>query len=307
MSKEIPKIKGLCPLLVGGYMKKKQLIPLILTCCILAGCGTQTKNRLQINKSHSTTTKSTESSVIPSSSEEEKAKIDRSKEYVYKNNPNLTPVNYDSPALLGITEDAGVAYRDKLYFICDSPTYWMWPMGLLGGGKETKQIWTGPEGTQTLAYQSTYKILDPYDKKQKLIVDVVKEHKPEYIVIAMGVNGISFMDEKAFTKEYTDLINKIQTVSPYTNILCSSIYPITKAYKHWGSITNDTITKANSWILKIAEDTGVHYIDTYSAIVDDDGQAKKELMMKDGLHPNEEGLKEILNYIRTHAYIPKKK
>ena len=44
-----------------------------------------------------------------------------------------------------------------------------------------------------------------------------------------------------------------------------------------------------------------------SSIVDDDGQAKKELMMKDGLHPNEEGLKEILNYIRTHAYIPKKK
>lgn len=245
--------------------------------------------------------------ITPTSSEEPKPEIDRSKEYVYTNNKNLTPVNYESPALLGITEDAGTEYRDKLYFICDSPTYWMGPNGLLGGGKDTKQIWTGPEGTQTLAYQSTYKILDPFDKKEKLIVDVVKAHKPEYIVIAMGINGISFMDEASFTKEYTDLITKIQRVSPDTNILCSSIYPITKAYKHWGSITNASITKANSWILKIAENTGTHYIDTFSAIVGDDGNAKAEYMMNDGLHPNKAGLTEILGYIRTHAYIPKKK
>ncbi len=228
---------------------------------------------------------------------------DRSKEYVYKNHPELTPVNYDSPALLGLTEDAGTTYRDKLYFICDSPTYWMWPYGLLGGGKDTKQIWTGPEGTQTLAYQKTYKILDPFDGQEKLIIEVVKAHKPEYIVIAMGINGIAIMSEEAFIEEYTDLVTKIQLISPKTRILLSSIYPITKAYKHWGSITNASITKANSNILKIAEDTNTHYIDTFSAIVGDDGNAKNEYMRSDGLHPNEEGLTEILKYIRTHAYL----
>ena len=253
--------------------------------------------------SSSATDVKSRSTTASSSSAESKPSADRSKEYIYKNHPEFTPVNYDSPALLGLTKDAGTAYRDKLYFICDSPTYWMWPFGLLGGGKDTKQIWTGPEGTQTLAYQKTYKIVDPFDKKEKLIIDVVREHKPEYIVIAMGINGIAIMDDKAFIDEYTDLVTKIQLASPKTKILCSSIYPITKRYKYWGSITNASITKANSYILKIAEETGTHYIDTFAAIIGDDGEAKKELMQNDGLHPNEEGLKAILDYIRTHAYV----
>ena len=109
----------------------------------------------------------------------------------------------------------------------------MGPYGLLGGGKDTKQIWTGPEGTQTLAYQKTYKIVDPFDGQQKLIPEVVKAHKPEYVVIAMGINGIAIMTEEEFIEEYTDLVTKIQLVSPNTKILLSSIYPITKAYKHW--------------------------------------------------------------------------
>ena len=54
---------------------------------------------------------------------------------------------------------------------------------------------------------------------------------------------------------------------------------------------------------KIAEETGTQYIDTFAAIIGDDGEAKKELMQNDGLHPNEEGLKAILEYIRTHAYV----
>ena len=256
------------------------------------------------NNTSSNSKKASSSAVKSSSSAAvKKSTADRTKEYVYKNNPELTPVNYDSPALLGLTEDAGIAYRDKLYFICDSPTYWMWPYGLLGGGKDTKQIWTGPEHTQTLAYQSTFKIVDPFDNQEKLIIEVVQAHKPEYIVIAMGINGVAIMTEEEFIEEYTDLVTKIQLISPKTKILLSSIYPITKAYKNWGIITNATITKANSNILKIAEDTNTHYIDTFAAIVGDDGEAKKEYMRDDGLHPNEAGLTEILNYIRTHAYL----
>ncbi|MBR5337102.1 MAG: hypothetical protein IK152_03885 [Lachnospiraceae bacterium] len=262
-----------------------------------ASSAASAKNTTASKKNPSSAAKSS------SSAAEKKSTADRTKEYVYRNNPELTPVNYESPALLGLTEDAGTAYRDKLYFICDSPTYWMWPYGLLGGGKDTKQIWTGPEGTQTLAYQSTYKILDPFDGQEKLIIEVVKAHQPEYIVIAMGINGIAIMSEESFIEEYTDLVTKIRLISPKTKILLSSIYPITKAYKHWGSITNASITKANSNILKIAEDTHTHYIDTFAAIVGDDGNAKNEYMRDDGLHPNEAGLTEILKFIRTHAYI----
>jgi hypothetical protein len=229
---------------------------------------------------------------------------DRSAAYIYAANPGLVPVNYDSPALLPPTEDAGQAYVDKLTFICDSPTYWLWPRGLLSGGKDSKQTWTGPEGTMTLAYQGSYHILDPYDKKQKPIRDVVAQHKPEYIVIALGINGISFMKEDYFVAEYTSLVQDIQRISPKTKLILQSIYPITHKYKHYGNITNAMITAGNSWILRIAEENGCKYLDTISVLLNDAGNAKDELMLNDGLHPNTAGLELILEYIRTHAYQP---
>ena len=237
---------------------------------------------------------------IPEPEPEPQKLVDRSKEYIYELNPKFVPVNYDSPALLGITEDAGTEYTDKLVFLCDSPTYWMGPKGLV----PTEHIWTGPEGTQTLAYQSTYKILDPYDNTEKLIRDVVSEHQPEYLVIAIGINGISFMDEEYFKAEYKSLVTDIKELSPETKLICQAIYPITPDYKWWGNITNALITEGNSWILEVAEETGCPYLDTFAAILGEDGNAIPEYMRSDGLHPNKEGLTVILDYIRTHAYLP---
>lgn len=237
---------------------------------------------------------------IPEPEPEPQKIVDRSKEYIYELNPKFVPVNYDSPALLGITEDAGTEYTDKLVFLCDSPTYWMGPKGLV----PTEHIWTGPEGTQTLAYQSTYKILDPYDNTEKLIRDVVSEHQPEYLVIAIGINGISFMDEEYFKAEYKSLVTDIKALSPETKLICQAIYPITPDYKWWGNITNALITEGNSWILEVAEETGCPYLDTFAAILGEDGNALPEYMRSDGLHPNKDGLTVILDYIRTHAYLP---
>jgi hypothetical protein len=138
---------------------------------------------------------------------------DRLGEEIYKNHPDLTPVNYDSPAILPKSDDMGKEYTDSLTFICDSPTYWMWPWGLLEGGENSKSIWTGPEGTMTLAYQSTYCILDPYDRVEKPIRQVVEEHKPEYLIIAVGINGVSFMDEEEFKADYRDLVSDIKEIS----------------------------------------------------------------------------------------------
>ncbi|NLW54158.1 MAG: SGNH/GDSL hydrolase family protein [Clostridiaceae bacterium] len=230
---------------------------------------------------------------------------DRSAAYIYELNPELTPVNYDSPALLLPSEDMGQEYIDRMTFICDSPTYWLWPLELLSDGKASKQIWTGPEGTMTLAYQSSYHILDPYDYTQRSIRDVVAMHPPDILIIALGINGISFMDEEYFSAEYMDLVTDIKEISPDTIIILQSIYPITHQYRYYGSITNAMITEGNSWIMAIAEETGCMYLDTISVLLNDEGNAKDELMLNDGLHPNVEGLTLILDYIRTHAYVEK--
>ncbi|NLO36838.1 MAG: hypothetical protein GX112_10895 [Clostridiaceae bacterium] len=238
--------------------------------------------------------------------QETAAAPDRSAEPIYAANPQLVPVDYDSPALLPPTPDMGRAYVRRLTFICDSPTYWMWPFGLLHGGKKSTQIWTGPEGTMTLAYQGSYEILDPFDRVERPIREVVRRHKPDILVIAVGINGISFMKEDYFKAEYMDLVTDIQRISPNTTLILQSIYPITRRYKHWGNITNVKISQGNRWILSIAEETGCKYLDTFSVLLNEAGNARDELMMKDGLHPNKDGLSLILDYIRTHAYTPAK-
>lgn len=251
-----------------------------------------------------TTAVPTEAPTTAAPETEPAPEIDRRGEEIYLAHPELTPVDYDSPALLPISEDAGDAYLDRITFVCDSPTYWMWPNGLLGGGKDTKQIWTGPQGTMTLAYLRGYKILDPFDGVERTIAEAAALHRPDIIVIALGINGIAFMDEEYFKVEYANLIDELQQASPETQIILQSMYPILPSYKHWGQITNASITMGNSWILQLAEAYGLPYLDTFSALLAEDGNAHPEWMQNDGLHPNKAGLTEILAYIRTHAYLP---
>ncbi len=294
------------------------ILSLIVTACQSDTDSRQNEHSQEISESSQTTavpTQTVETDVVSPSPEptptlppiqlnkpEPWPKPDRSAAKIYEANPKLTPVNYQSKALLPPSADRGQNYLNRITFICDSPTYWMWPYGLLNNGKDSKQIWTGPEGTMTLAYQGSYEIYDPFDRVERPIRDVVALHKPDILVIALGINGVSFMDEDYFTKEYTDLVTDIQSISPKTILLLQSIYPITHRYKHYGSITNAMITEANSWILRIAEQTGCHYLDTISVLLNEEGNAKDELMMKDGLHPNKEGLNIILDYIRHHGY-----
>lgn len=236
-----------------------------------------------------------------------KSTPDMSAAYIYESNPNLTPVDYSSDAILPPSKDMGQEYIDKMVFLCDSTLYGLKWYSLLKDGGDTNQIWTGESGTLTLAYQSVVEIVYPDDGSMRTIREAIKLKKPEFLIITLGINGVSFMEEDYFIREYTDLVTDIQEISPETNIILQSIFPISPTYIYWGKITNDMVTQANSWILQIAEETGCPYLDTISVLLDDSGNVKEELTSGDGLHFSPEGLNIILNYIRTHGYIPKEK
>lgn len=227
---------------------------------------------------------------------------DTSKAYIYENHKELTPVNYESPALLPLTEDQGQEYIDRLVWICDSPTYWLKGYGILKDGKNTTQIWTGPKGTLTFPYYKTQKLVDPYDGKERVMVELVKLRKPEILVMAVGLNGIAGRSEEKFTALYKQMILDIREASPDTVVIIQAMYPSTSDYKKSSVINPKVLSRGNSWMLKIAEETGCYYMDTFASILGDDGYAIKSYM-KDGVHPNKAGLNAILQYIRTHAYL----
>ena len=205
-------------------------------------------------------------------------------------------------AILTETADMGMEYVDKMVFLGDSTTYGMKYYAVLTDGKNTQQVWTPSNGTLTLSYQGFAAIVYPKDGSEIPIRDAVTDALPEYMVITLGVNGVSFMEEDYFKSEYTDLVTDIQSISPNTKIILQSIFPVASNYEYLSSINNEKIAAANAWILEVAENTGVSFLNTASVLVGEDGWLPQSYQNGDGLHLNEIGFGVVLSYIRTHGY-----
>ena len=216
--------------------------------------------------------------------------------------PSPSPTPEPVPVTLEETEDMGEEYLSKFVFVGDSTTYGLGAFEVL----PFTQIWVPSSGTLTLNAQS-YSLIDYYSEdgsiQQLSIADAAALRQPEYLIITLGLNGISFMEEEEFKTEYTDLVRSIQEASPDTKIICHSIYPVIDSLVS-SDIQNDRILRANGWILDIATETGTRYLNTHDALMDETGNLKAEYNagMGDGIHLNPDGLRVITNSVRTHGY-----
>lgn len=222
--------------------------------------------------------------------------------------PDTTPTPDQTQTGLGTrlaeTEDAGRDYLDKIIFLGDSTTYGIGVYYNYGYTELAKpsQVWTPASGTLTLSYYNTATIVYPETNEELTIVDAVTRAKPEIMIITLGVNGVSFMDEEWFIRDYTSLVQNIQNASPNTKIILNSIYPVASSYKYLSDINNDKIRAANTWIEKIAENTGVKFLNSYESLVGSDGWLPENYQNGDGLHLCGESFEIVMKYIRTHAY-----
>ena len=210
-----------------------------------------------------------------------------------------------SSVRLGETPDAGREYLDKLIFLGDSTTYgigYYYERGFSEDLVPPSQVWTPASGTLTLSYYATSTIVYPETGEEISIRDAVERAKPEYLVITLGVNGISFMDEAWFIRDYTGLVESVKAASPETRIILNSIYPVAASYPYQKDINNDKIRAANGWIEQIAVDTGARFLYSHESMVGADGNLPEESSNGDGLHLTGEAFKKVMYYIRTHEY-----
>ena len=204
--------------------------------------------------------------------------------------------------VLGVSADAGQEYINKMIFLGDSTTNGLRAYSMLKDGRNTKQVWTPSSGTLTLSNVSFATIVYPETGEEITIKDAVTRKKPEYLVITLGVNGVSFMDEAYFKSEYKGMLETVMTASPNTKIICQSIFPVARSYPSLKSINNDKIRAANKWILEVANEVGVKFIDTYSVLCDSEGWLPESYHNGDGIHLHTESFTLELNNLRTHAY-----
>ena len=213
------------------------------------------------------------------------------------------PTETPAPVRLAETPDAGRAYLDDIIFLGDSTTYGIGVYYNYGFTElcPPSQIWTPKSGTLTLSYYNIATIVYPETEEELTIEEAVKRAKPKYLLITLGVNGISFMDEEWFIRDYTALVQIVQEASPDTKIILNSIYPVADSYKYQKDINNEKINAANTWIERIAADTGVRYLYSYECLVEN-GKLPETSQNGDGLHLTGEAFTEVMKYIRTHAY-----
>ncbi|MBR1497234.1 MAG: SGNH/GDSL hydrolase family protein [Oscillospiraceae bacterium] len=215
-----------------------------------------------------------------------------------------TPEQTASSVRLGLTEDAGRSYLDRIIFLGDSTTYGIGYYYDQGYSElcPPSQVWTPASGTLTLSYYATATIVYPPTGEELSISEAVARAKPDILLITLGVNGVSFMDEEWFIRDYSALVADVRSASPETRIILNSIYPVMSNYMYIDQISNEKIRAANEWIEGVAADTGCKYLYSYEAVVGADGALPAENCNGDGIHLNGEAFTKVMQYIRTHAY-----
>ena len=216
--------------------------------------------------------------------------------------PDVIPTIYDAALLAEVALPEGTApdgYADQLVFYGDSTTHGMKAYKVFGS-RDTKQVWTPTSGTLALFRAATDLVWDPNSQSEMSIADLCKSVKPKYLIVTLGVNGVSMMDETWFKSDYQNLVNIIRENSPDTKLILQSIYPIARSYAKQSSINNTKIQTANQWIVQIAKANGLPYLNTYSALVGEDGYLPESYQNGDGMHFNEVGFAKVMEYVKTH-------
>ena len=207
--------------------------------------------------------------------------------------PEPTP-----PTILAETEDRGQAYIDSMAFMGDSTTYGLHYYNVL----KPSQVWTPKNGTFSIFNQSIVRILDNENQIEYSIDEFCALKKPTYLTITLGVNGIAWLEEEDFKAYYKELIRRVQEATPDTKIVLNSMYPIAREYNTSSGIDNEKITIGNDWVLAVAEELGLRYLDTASVLKDAEGYLPSDYDNGDGMHLEKSTLELIVHYIRTHGY-----
>lgn len=115
---------------------------------------------------------------------------------------------------------------------------------------------------------------------------IVKPYKPKIIVFYAGSNDIQLgKTPETVVNDFKTLLGKIEAALPDTTV---EFISINASPSRWKSV--EKVREANRLIAAMAEnDKKLIYIDTFTPMLDSEGQPRPGLYLKDRLHPNANG------------------
>lgn len=127
--------------------------------------------------------------------------------------------------------------------------------------------------------------------------EILKARNPKKVYIALGVNGIGFIESDEFLTTFQELIEKTKASAPDATIIVQSILPVENKEFSNKNLNNANIKSMNEKMAKLAQDESVHFIDPSVMIEAEGGGLDENYNSGDGLHFNEAGYQQVCRFI----------
>ena len=186
-------------------------------------------------------------------------------------------------------------YISSMVFLGDSRVVAMETLGHIRSDNTFAEV-----GISLSAFRSKAFYYRPYGYDMK-ITKILAIKKPKIVYIALGVNGVGYVDNEAFIKDYSEFIDDILKASPDSEIIIQSILPVGSAEeKKLPKLNNDNIDAVNLLLMELAFEKGVYYLDVASVMKQADNTLAEEYDDGGGLHFTSRAYDVIMNYIKNH-------
>ncbi len=214
----------------------------------------------------------------------------------YDAQADMLNVNQFTGTILPETEDAGQEYVDNTLFVGDSNT-----ARYMNYGFVTLDNGIGVIGMNAGQITTLPSVKFKGNKSLVTIDKAIPEIQPQRVIFAFGTNDLTSKPE-TYIETYEKAIKKCYDAYPYFDVIVSAIPPVDR-YRDYTYISMQNVDKFNAALVGMCEKNGWKFLNTTEVLKDEEtGFGKTDYTIYDGLHLSKEGVEEVFNYVRTHAY-----
>lgn len=201
----------------------------------------------------------------------------------------VDPAWYDDCVFLGDSVTNGLGYYNDVSFVFGNAQF----------------ICAGSLGWVNCLWELDHEDeVHPIYKGQKVrLEDAVEVSGAHKVIIGMGMNDIGLYGIDETLRCADELISKLRDKTPGLEVYVMTVTPMLPA-NQTPYLYNDLIVEYNDRLFYFCQDHNCHFLDTWSAVANDQGELPFELCVDpeaQGLHLNSDGSEIVAEYINKHV------
>lgn len=181
-------------------------------------------------------------------------------------------------------------YLKKCAFLGDLPIYRLGTQRLLSN----MNVYSS-ESLRLDTYTKEY--IDVNGSQLRMLSAISGASCPIYLMF--GTETLAETKPEAAADRFSMLLNAVKAAAPSTEIFVLAVPPVTLAAEE--TISNAEIDAYNSMLLSIANGANVYFVDTNTALKNNEGKLSAEDADEDGIHLNAAAGQKLLDYVLCHV------